>query len=171
VERDHLLVEPDPARLALADDLGREGPLAVARRADPHRTLVGQDRFRRLAVAGVARPARRCLPARVAQVLGDLGVQRALEQPPRELTQQPFRARDLLRGPGAREQFVDQLIRQLRAIEQSTARQPQQRRRPRRRRGAGAELRSPSGIAALNAGASLDLLDPAGAFTGPCHLS
>jgi hypothetical protein len=138
VERDHLLVEADPARLALADDLGLEGSLAVPRRADPDRALVGQHGLRGLAVAGVARPARGRLTRRIAQVLGQLGLQRTLDQPPRELAEQPVRARDLLGPPGAGEQLVDQLIRESRPLEQPAARQSRQRRgpirRPRRRR-------------------------------------
>ena len=160
VERDHPLVEPDPARLALADDLGLERPGPVPRRAHPHRALVGQHRLGRRPVAAVAGAARRRVAVLVAEMLGDLGPQRALQQPPRQLPQQPVRARDLLRRPRAGQQLVDQLIRELGPLEQTAARQPRQR-GARGGRGAGASLHSPSGLAPLDAGATLDLLDPA----------
>ena len=56
------------------------------------------------AVAVVAGPAGRRLAGRIAQVLGQLGAQRGLDHPARELRQQPARAGDLLRaqGPSAR---------------------------------------------------------------------
>jgi hypothetical protein len=142
IERDHLVVKADPARLALAHDLGLERPVAVPRRADPHRPRVGQDRLGRLAVARVAGTARRRLPGQIAQMVGQLGRQRALQQPPGELAQQPVGARDLLGALRAAQQLVDQLIRQLTTLDQAAARQPRQ--GARRRRGAGAELRSPS---------------------------
>ena len=112
------------------------------------------------AVAAVAGAARRRVAVLVAEMLGDLGPQRALQQPPRQLPQQPVRARDLLRRPRAGQQLVDQLIRELGPLEQTAARQPRQR-GARGGRGAGASLHSPSGLAPLDAGATLDLLDPA----------
>jgi hypothetical protein len=61
-------------------------------------------------------------------MLGDLRLQRALEQPPRQLAQQPLRAGDLQRALAVAEQLVDQLIRELRPLQQPAARQPRQRR-------------------------------------------
>lgn len=72
--------------------------------------MVGQDRLRRLAVAGVARSAGRRLPRRVADVLGQLSLKRTLQQPPRELPEQPVGPGDLLRRLRAGEQLVDQLV-------------------------------------------------------------
>ena len=45
VEADHPVVEPDPAGLALADDLRLKRPVAIPRGADPQRPLIGQDRL------------------------------------------------------------------------------------------------------------------------------
>jgi hypothetical protein len=45
VEADDLHVEPDPAGLALLDDLRLKRPLAIPRRADPDRPLIGQHRL------------------------------------------------------------------------------------------------------------------------------
>ena len=85
VEIEHPVVQPGQPRLALADQLRLKGPLAVPRRPDRHRPEIGLERLGRRPVADVARPARRRLPGRIAQVLGQLGPQRGLDHPPREL--------------------------------------------------------------------------------------
>ena len=110
VERDDLLVKPREAALALAHDLGVKRALAVPGRLDPHRPVLGGKRLRRAAIAGVARSARRLLMRLVAEVLGQLGAHRALHQPAREIRQQPAGPDDLLLGPSASEQLVDQLV-------------------------------------------------------------
>jgi hypothetical protein len=51
IETDHAIIKPDPPRLALFDDLGLKRPVAIPRRADPQRALIGQDRLARPAVA------------------------------------------------------------------------------------------------------------------------
>jgi len=75
--------------------------------------LIGQDDLGGPAVAGDAAPARRSLAALVGDMLDDLGLQRALQQPARQLPQQAVRASDLLRRLSAAKQLVDQLIREL----------------------------------------------------------
>src|SRR5207248_7263040 len=99
VEADHAIVKPDPPSLALLDDLRLKRALAIPRRADPQRALIGQNRLPRPTVASVARATRRRVTRLIAQMLGQLGLERSVKQPARQLPQQPVRARDLLRGP------------------------------------------------------------------------
>ena len=93
VEPEHPLIQAGQARLALADQLRLKAAVAVPRRLDLDRPELGVQPLRRRAVAGVARPAGRRLTGRIAQVLGQLGAQRRLEHPARELRDQPARAR------------------------------------------------------------------------------
>ena len=132
VERQDLVVEALKAALALAHDLRLEAALAVSRGLDRHRPVLGRKRLRRRPVARVPAPAGRLLMALIAQVLGQLGRHRALHQPAREIGQQAARPDDLLLGPGAGEQLVDQLVAEPIT---NLGRQPGQRRaqRPARR--------------------------------------
>ena len=126
VQADHAIVEPDPPGLTLADDLRLKRALAIPRRADPKPPVIGQDRLARLPVAGVPRATGRRLASLIAQMLGQLGLERPVQQPARQLPQQPVRARDLLSRPRARKQRVQQLVADLQRllIEPGTARQP-----------------------------------------------
>src|SRR5439155_26230119 len=110
VEREDLLVEPLEAPLPLADDLRLEAALAVPRRFDPHRSLLGRKRLRRRAVAGVAAAAGRLLVRRVAEILGQLRRPRPLPQPLRQLREHTARPDDLLLGASAGQQLVAHLI-------------------------------------------------------------
>ena len=126
IQADHAIVEPDPTGLTLADDLRLKRARAIPRGADPKRPLIGQDRLARLPVPGVPRATGRRLTGLIAQMLGQLGLERPVQQPARELPQQPVRARDLLSRPRARKQRVQQLVADLQRllIESGTARQP-----------------------------------------------
>jgi hypothetical protein len=97
VDVKHPLVETGQAGLALGDKLGLKAPVAVTRRLDRDRAELRPDRLGGRPVADVAGAARRRLPERIAQMAGQLGPQRGLDHPARELRQQPARARDLLR--------------------------------------------------------------------------
>ena len=143
VEREDLVVEALEAPLALPDDLRLEAALAIPRRLDPHRPVLGRKRLRRRAVAGVAGPAGRLLVRLVAEMLGQLRRHRPLHQPLGQLREHPARPDDLLLGPGAREQLVDHLVGEAIA----------NRVRELERRAAGRPLRSPSGLAPRPAGA------------------
>jgi hypothetical protein len=106
----------------------------------------------------------------VAQVLGQLDLQRPLHQPPGQLAQQPARPDDLLLAAGALKQLVDQLVREPLA---GLGRQPLDRQpalaQPGPRQGpldqlsrqpvgagtAGVSPRSPYGLAPLAAGTPL----------------
>jgi len=59
----------------------------------------------------VAGPARRRLPRRVAEVLGQLGAQRGLDHPARQLGHQPPRAGDLIR-PEALQRVLQRIVGQ-----------------------------------------------------------
>jgi hypothetical protein len=48
----------------------------------------------------------------IAEVVGELDLHRALNQPLRQLRKQPARPDDLLLAAGAGEQLIDHLIRQ-----------------------------------------------------------
>jgi hypothetical protein len=88
--------------------------------------------------------------ALVAQVLGQLGRHRPLHQPAREIGQQATWPDDLLLGPRAREQLVDQLVAEPLT---NLRREPRTGRALRPARRAGVSLRSPSGLAPLTTGA------------------
>jgi hypothetical protein len=98
------------APLALLDDLGLKRSLAVARRLDADRPLAGLQRLGRRAVAGVARPAGRLGVRLMAQVLGQLGAHRALDQAARQIAQQPAGPHDLRLGARPGQQLVDDPI-------------------------------------------------------------
>src|SRR4051812_49257632 len=74
----------------MLDALTARGKAAAARAGSPGVRLTQR-------VAMVARPARRRLARRIAKVPGQLGTERGLDHPARELGQQPARPGDLLR--------------------------------------------------------------------------
>jgi hypothetical protein len=113
VERDDLVVKAIEAPLVVAHDLGLKRAGAIARRADRHAAALGVQRLGGAGVAAVGGPARRRVPAPVAEVVGQLGVHRALDEPPGQLRQQPALAGDLRRRARAGQQLVDQLIPKL----------------------------------------------------------
>ncbi len=110
VEREDLLVEPDEAALALAHDLRRKAAVAVTRRVDRDRAVLGDQRLRCCAVALVGGAAGRLLVRLVADVVGQLDLHRPLHEALGQLGEQPARPGDLLLGRGAGEQLVDHLI-------------------------------------------------------------
>ena len=111
--------------------------------------MLGRQRLRRRPVARVPGPAGRRLVVLIAQVLGQLGIHRALDQPARQIGQQAARPDDLLLAARAGEQLVDQLI----AEPLTNLRGSSLDRRARGARAAGISLRSPSGLAPRDAGA------------------
>jgi hypothetical protein len=115
VERQDLVVKPLKTPLTLADDLRREAPIPIARRVDSDLSVLGDQRLRRRPVARVPRPAGRLLMAVIADMIGQLDLQRPLHQPLRQLTQKPARADDLLLGSRAGQQLVNNVIGKLAA--------------------------------------------------------
>jgi hypothetical protein len=111
VEVEHPVVEPGQLGLALLDQLRLERAGAVARGAHGHGPEVGPQRLGRVPVAVVAGAARRRLPRRVAQVLGQLGAQRRLQHPAGELAHQPTRPSDLLR-PQSLQRILERVVGQ-----------------------------------------------------------
>jgi hypothetical protein len=97
VELEHALVQAGQPGLALADQLGVKRALAVARSPDRHLAELGLERLGRRAIALVARAARRRLPGRIAQLLGQLRPQRRLDHAARQLREQTPGTGDLLR--------------------------------------------------------------------------
>ncbi|GGT57234.1 hypothetical protein GCM10010271_71200 [Streptomyces kurssanovii] len=81
--------------LALLDDLRLEGAVAVARHGYLHRADVGKDRLGACAVAGVATVLARWIVLVIAEVIGDLTFQGGLQQPLRQLLEQPALAGQL----------------------------------------------------------------------------
>src|SRR5439155_5168717 len=112
VEREDLVVEPLEAPLPLADDLRLEAALAIPRRFDPHRSVLGRKRLRRRTVAGVTGAAGRLLMRLVAEMLGQLRRHRPLNQPLRQLRKNAAGADDLLLRAGTGKQLVDHLLRE-----------------------------------------------------------
>ena len=103
VHRDDLLVEAVKTPLVLLDDLRLKRAGAVARRLDAHRPMLRVQRLRCRAVARVADAAGRRATALVAEVTGQLGVHRPLDQPLGQRLQQTALARDLSGRAGAGE--------------------------------------------------------------------
>ena len=118
VQREDLVVEPHEPPLALADDLRLEAAVAIAGGVDRHPPLVADQRLGRRPIPSVARATGRLKMRLVAQMLGQLDLQRPLDQPLGQLRQHPARPGDLLLGPGAGQQLVDHLIGDLSAVGQ-----------------------------------------------------
>jgi hypothetical protein len=91
------IVQASELRLALFDQLRLEAGVAVAWRVHRDGPELGPDGLAGRPVAMVASPARRCLPRRIAQMVGQLALQRGVDHPPRELGEQAARAGDLRR--------------------------------------------------------------------------
>ena len=96
VEPEDPVIKPGQARLALGHELGIEATVAVTRRAHGHGAEFGLDRLGRRAVAVVARAARRRVPGRIAEVLGQLGSERRLDHATGKLRKQAAGTGDLL---------------------------------------------------------------------------
>jgi len=86
-QRDHQLVHPGEPSLPLGHDLRLETAVPVAGHVDLHRTDLGQHRLGAVAVAGIPTVAAGGVVALVAEVIGDLTLQRRLNQPFRQLTE------------------------------------------------------------------------------------
>jgi hypothetical protein len=161
VESEDLVVKALKAALALAHHLRLKRAPAIPRSLDRHRPVLGRKCLGRRAVARVAGAAGRLLVVLIAQMLGQLGAQRTLHESAREIGQQPAGPNDLRLGPRARQQLVDQPIRQPVA---NPRRQLDARHGPPRTAcRAGISRGSPCGLTALNAGASpvVHHIDPA----------
>ena len=150
IERQDLVVEPLETPLALTHDLRLERARPVPRGIDRDQAMLGDQHLRGRPVTRVARTPGRLLVRLEAEMVGQLDLQRPLQQPLRQLGKQATRAGDLVLRAGAGQQLVDQPIREkrldlvgeLRASIQRTA------------RSASASLRSPSGLAPLHAAAT-----------------
>jgi hypothetical protein len=103
IQGEDLVVKPLKPPLTLAHDLRGEAPIAITRRVDRHLAVLGHQPLRGAAITRVAGPARRLLVALIPQVVGDLDLQRALDQPLGQLTEQAARTDDLLLRASARE--------------------------------------------------------------------
>lgn len=80
IQRKDLVVEARPAGLVLLDDLRIEGAMPVARYLDGQFTELALEFLLAETVAGVAHPIADRLMLVVAQVVGQLGIQRTLDQ-------------------------------------------------------------------------------------------
>jgi hypothetical protein len=110
-QRDHQLVDPGQPPLALGDDLRLERAVPVAGDVDLDRPDLGQHGLGAVPVAGVPAIAPGRVVAVIAEVVGDLALERGLDQPLRQLGQQAAltgqRQPTLARSPG---QAGDQLL-------------------------------------------------------------
>jgi hypothetical protein len=88
VQAEDAVVQAGQPRLALLDQRRRKRAPTVARRAHLDRSQLSLQRLRRRAVAVVAGAARRRLPRRIAQMLGQIGAQRRFDHPARQLREQ-----------------------------------------------------------------------------------
>jgi hypothetical protein len=115
VERQDLLVEPLKAPLALADDLRLKAPVAVPRGADLDPSMLRGQPLRCRSVARVPGAARRLLMGLVTKMVGQLDLHRPLHQPLGQLAEHATGPEDLLLGLRARQQLVNNVIRELAA--------------------------------------------------------
>jgi len=95
VQGDDPLVEAIEPGLALAHDLRLEAPSPVARHGQVHRPDIGKHRLSRAAVAAVARSAAGRIVLLIAQVAGQLLIQRPFQHRLGHLGQQAVRAEQL----------------------------------------------------------------------------
>ena len=112
VQGDDLLVQTGQPPLALLDQLRLEVALAIPRSVDPNPTLIGQERLGRPAVAGVPRAAWRRLTGRIAQMLGQLLLQRSLDHPAGDLAEHAVLPEDLALAPLTGDQLIDHPVQQ-----------------------------------------------------------
>jgi hypothetical protein len=116
-QRDHQLVDPGHPALALGDDLRFKGGVPVTWDVDLDRPDLGQHRLGAVPVTGVPAVAPGRVVAVVAQMVGNLALQRGLDQPLGELGQQPALTGELqaaLPGPPGKpgdELLVDRIKR------------------------------------------------------------
>ena len=138
--RDDLLVEPLETPLALAHDSRLKRPVAIARRVDRNRAMLGRERFRRRAVARVPHATRRRLAVLVAEMVGQLDLHRPLNKALGQPGEQTTGPDDLLVAARTGEQPVDEFVRQpfAQSRRQTLAGTPKGRRRLAIRRVAGA---------------------------------
>ena len=95
VEAQNLAVEAIEPGLALGDQLRLEAADAVAWHRNVDLAILGQDRLCARSVAAVAAAAARRIAFLVAQVLGQLGPERPLDQRLLELLEKPIVARQV----------------------------------------------------------------------------
>jgi hypothetical protein len=110
-QRDDQLVHPRQPPLPLRDDLGLEAAIPVAGHLDLDRPDLGQHRLRAAPVTGVPAVTALGVVLAVAEVIGELALERGLHQPLPELCEQPAFAgqrQPALTGPP--DQTVDQLL-------------------------------------------------------------
>jgi hypothetical protein len=108
---DDQLIDPGEAFLPLRHDLRLEAGVAVAGHVHLDRTDVGEHSLGPVAIAGVTAVSARDVVAVIAQVVGELALERRLQQPLGQLLQQPALAGQLQptrTGPGG--EPVDQLL-------------------------------------------------------------
>jgi hypothetical protein len=113
IERQDPLVKPLKPPLTLAHQLGLKAAIAIPRRPDLDRPVLGAQRLGRRPVALIARPARRLPMMLVSEVVSQLDLESALHQPLGQLRQQPTRPDDLLLSPRSCQQLVHDIVRQL----------------------------------------------------------
>src|SRR5438874_3358329 len=80
VEADDALVEAGEPRLALGHDLRLEASVAIARHRQVERAVIRQHRLRRIPIAAVAAAPARRIALLVAEMLGQLGPEHALQE-------------------------------------------------------------------------------------------
>ena len=117
VERQDLVVEAGEAPLVLGDQPRLEGALAIARHLDRQRAIVGQDRLPARPIAMIGRVVRLGAARRIAQVVGQLAAERALDD---RLLEAPDRGLELLVGDRP---LANELVENLRRDRRQTARQ------------------------------------------------
>jgi hypothetical protein len=95
---------------ALAHELGIEARVAVARGVDLDRPVFAHDGLARMAVARICAVAPLGRAFGVAEVVGHLGLEGALDQRLLQLVDETLFAEQLLVVAGVSHQFIDQLV-------------------------------------------------------------
>lgn len=109
VERHDLVIEARPAGLVLADELGFEGALAVARNVQRPLAELSLERLRAMPVAGIASDICHRVALVVAQVFGHFGFAAAPYQHLGQLLEQTILAYQIFGILVVRQQAVGQL--------------------------------------------------------------
>jgi hypothetical protein len=108
VQSDHLLVETLEAPLVFLNQLRLEGALPIARNANPDGTRLGLYDLLAVTVAGVGGSSAPLLL--VAQVLGDLGLEKPLHHRTFELGEHAVRPEQVLLRTGSGNERIDEFL-------------------------------------------------------------
>ena len=110
INGEDLVVEAPELAVVASDELGLEGALTVTRDLDLEGALVAAELLGGRSVATVGLALRGLLSALVAEVVGDLGLEGAVDESGSELLEKAVLANEVLGGLVALEEEVDEFV-------------------------------------------------------------